>query len=270
MKFVDTHAHVFMKEMTFVANARYTPGYDAPVTRYIENLDNNGFHYGLLIQPSFLGFDNAFMIEAIAQYPQRLKGVAVVPMDISLDELKQMTKQGIIGARLNLFGAQLPDLTTKLAKIFLNNLQTVNWHLELHCPPSYLVKLLPQLQAFNIQVVIDHFGRIDPIKGVDDPDYQASLTMLNPKQHWIKVSAYYRLGKYPQSIEMARQSYRILKDKGMLNRLIWGSDWPNTQHEHEESYEGNVSAFKKIVTNENEQILIYNENPINLLMACDK
>ncbi|AWM79421.1 hydrolase [Gammaproteobacteria bacterium ESL0073] len=265
MKFVDSHAHVFTNNLNFIPTARYTPNYDATPDNYISNLTTYGFQYGLLIQPSFLGFDNSYMIAAIAQFPDRLKGVSVVPMDTSLEQLKMMKKQGIIGARLNLFGVPLPDLTTPEAKHFLHNLQAVNWHLELHCPPNFLVKLLPQLQLFDIQVVIDHFGRIDPKKGFDDPDYQTVLSLLNTKQHWVKVSGYYRLGKRPESIKLAQKAYQALKERGLLSRLIWGSDWPNTQHEADETYQGNLDAFRTIVTDPKEQQAILGDNAIKFL-----
>lgn len=269
MKFVDTHAHVFTQDLKCIPTARYTPNYDATADSYVKNLTDYGFQYGLLIQPSFLGFDNSFMIEAIRQYPDRLKGVAVVPMDISLEQLKTMKQQGIIGARLNLFGVPLPDLSSAEAKNFLHNLQAVNWHVELHCPPSYLVKLLPALAQFDLQVVIDHFGRIDPNKGFDDPDYQSVLNLLNIKQHWIKISGYYRLGKKPESIELAKKAYVALVEKGLLSRLVWGSDWPNTQHESEETYQGNLEAFKAIVNAPEEQHTILGKNAISLLMLND-
>lgn len=264
MKRIDTHAHVFVKDMQFIANARYTPSYDAPVADYIKKLNAHEIDYGLLIQPSFLGFDNTFMLDAIAQYPERLKGVAVVPMDATLNHLQQMKEKGIIGVRLNLFGVELPDLTTSEAKNFLDHLVQLKWHLEIHCPPSYLVKLLPQLNRFDVQVVIDHFGRIDPNKGFDDPDYQEVLGLVDPKKHWIKVSGYYRLGQRPSSINNAILSYQALKARGMLKRLVWGSDWPNTQHESEESYQGNLDAFGQIVTDPQEQQLILADNAMQL------
>lgn len=265
MKLVDSHAHVFTKNLNVISTARYTPTYDATAESYIKNLTSNGLYYGLLIQPSFLGFDNSFMIEAIAQYPDQLKGVAVVPMDISIAQLKTMKNQGIIGARLNLFGVPLPDLTTPEATNFLNNLVAINWHLELHCPPNYLIQLLPELKQFDLQIVIDHFGRIDPNKGFDDPDYQTVLNLLNTKQHWVKISGFYRLGKRPESIKLAKKAYNTLKEKGLLSRLIWGSDWPHTQHESEETYQSSLDTFKTIVSNTLEQQAILGKNALKLL-----
>ncbi len=61
--------------------------------------------------------------------------------------------------------------------------------------------------------MIDHFGRVDPVKGIEDPDYQKFLSLLNVKQHWIKVSGFYRLGATPSNINIAQQAYNIFKEK---------------------------------------------------------
>lgn len=264
MKFVDTHAHVFSKDATTAKNARYQPDYDATPFDYIHQLDQHHMQYGVLIQPSFLGFNNSYMIDTIKLFPDRLKGVAVVPFDSSLPELKSLSAQGIVGARLNLFGKPLPDFASNEWKSFLKNMAAVQWQVELHCPPSYHIKLLPEFEKYRIQVVIDHFGRIDPEKGFNDPDYQTFLSLLNPDQHWIKVSGYYRLGHENESITLAKQAYTALKDKGMQQRLVWGSDWPHTQHENTITYDKNVDAFHQIVTDSKERDLILTENAYRL------
>ncbi|MFI8139770.1 amidohydrolase family protein, partial [Acinetobacter baumannii] len=80
----------------------------------------------------------------------------------------------------------------------------------------------------------------------------------------IKVSGFYRLGAAPNNINTARQAYNILKEKGFLHKLIWGSDWPHTQHESLITYEEAIKAFKQIVFDKHEQCLILNQNPTEL------
>lgn len=92
-------------------------------------------------------------------------------------------------------------------------MESLNWQVELHAPPKYLIQLLPQLDEYSFDVVIDHFGRVDPVKGIEDPDYQKFLSLLNVKQHWIKVSGFYRLGAAPNNINTARQAYNNFKEK---------------------------------------------------------
>ena len=60
---IDTHAHVFARGLTLAEGRRYAPDYDAPVEDYLRRLDENGLSHGVLVQPSFLGTDNGFMLD---------------------------------------------------------------------------------------------------------------------------------------------------------------------------------------------------------------
>ena len=111
-----------------LANARrYAPGYDAPLAAYLAQLDAHGVSHGVLIQPSFLGFDNSQMLAAIAAQPQRLKGIAVVPPDMAAADLQALDRQGIVGIRLNLFGRDTPDLSGPEWRGLLSRIETLGW-----------------------------------------------------------------------------------------------------------------------------------------------
>lgn len=183
MQYIDTHAHVFSHQATFLPMACYRSDYTASVEDYIQQLDNYGFNQGVLIQPSFLGTDNSYMLAALAAHPQWLKGVAVLDNQTDTATLQALDQQGIIGVRLNLFGLPCPDLTFPEWHSFLTRLAAIHWQVEIHAPSAYLVQLLPMLKPYALEVVIDHFGRFDPHKGVDDPDYQTLLKIFNPKQY---------------------------------------------------------------------------------------
>lgn len=249
MKYIDTHAHVFSHQTNFLATARYTPSYTVNVEDYINCLDTNGFDKGVLIQPSFYGNDNSYMLEAIQRYPDRLKGIAVLDCSTDMATLLKLEKQGIVGTRLNLFGLPCPNLTDLKWQDFLSNIATLNWQVEIHAPVSYLLQLLPALNEYKINVVIDHFGRFSPNLGVKDPEYQRFLEIINPIQHWIKVSGYYRVDNN-LSIQNATEAFKLLKQYGMESRLIWGSDWPHTQFEDKISFDKSLNDFKFIVNND--------------------
>lgn len=257
---IDTHAHVFFQHDSCIATARYTPSYDADIDTFIGHLDAHGLSHAVLVQPSFFGSHNQVLLNAIQHAPERLKGIAVVENDISLNALKDLKNSGIVGIRLNLFGLPRPDLSQADWHAFLQRLEQVQFQIELHAPPAYLVALLPQLAQYHIQVVIDHFARPDPSKGLEDPDYQATLKLLNPQQHWVKVSGYYRLATCEQQLEVAQTAFAQLQSQGMLNRLLWGSDWPHTQHEQWVSYDKAMAMFKSIVPDPKQQSLILGQN----------
>ncbi|KAA0911600.1 amidohydrolase [Pusillimonas sp. ANT_WB101] len=264
LKKVDTHAHVFSLPKTLVEGARYRPDADALLDDYLAHLDQHGMDYGVLVQPSFLGFDNEQMLAAIARHPKRLKGIAVLPLDTDTSTLVALASQGIVGARLNLFGKPLPDFKLPVWQRFLAVLGDQGWQLELHCPPAYLRVLLPALHDYAGPVVIDHFGRPDPEKGTNDEDYQTVLDLLNPVMHWIKVSGYYRLGAGERGCHHAQQAYRRLVEKGMGHRLVWGSDWPHTQHGDQVNYDASVRFLDSLVSDATTRMQIMGENALNL------
>lgn len=249
MHYIDAHAHVFSHHEGFTATARYQPDYTASVEDYIEQLDKHGFSKGVLIQPSFLGTDNSYILAAILKYPERLKGIAVLDYTTELSTLQSLDKQGIVGIRLNLFGIPCPDLTSPQWKAFLTLLVDIKWQVEIHAPPAYLIQLLPILKKYAINIVIDHFGRFDPLKGVQDPEYLEFLDMLDPDQHWVKISGYYRLGA-ETGIENATAAFKLLIQRSMKDHLIWGSDWPHTQNESQMDFTKAFNVFKKAVDND--------------------
>jgi predicted TIM-barrel fold metal-dependent hydrolase len=61
----DYHAHVFAANEFHVDNPMYVPDYDATVDGYLSALRQHGLTWGTIVQPSFLGHDNTFMIDAM-------------------------------------------------------------------------------------------------------------------------------------------------------------------------------------------------------------
>src|SRR5215217_2404681 len=105
---VDTHAHVFRRGLPLADVRRYAPDYDATPEDYIKVLDGNGISHAVPVQPSFLGTDNSYLVDALHRYP-RFRGIAVVQPTTSPDELRALDKAGVVGIRLNLIGAPDPQ-----------------------------------------------------------------------------------------------------------------------------------------------------------------
>src|SRR3954453_3718265 len=110
---VDTHAHVFTRRLALAGDRRYAPSYDAPAAAYLGMLDRNGMSHGVLVQPSFLGTDNSYLLEALRREPRRLRGIAVVAPETAPNELRRLDRAGVVGLRLNLIGQPDPDLTNE-------------------------------------------------------------------------------------------------------------------------------------------------------------
>lgn len=234
---IDTHAHVFERGLPLANARRYAPTYDATLSSYLAQLDAHGVSHGVLIQPSFLGVDNSYLLAALKQAPQRLRGVAVIDPAAPDTLLTQMNTEGIVGIRLNLIGAADPQLKSPVWQAALARLHALGWHVELHVEARRLPALLQPLLEAQVNVVVDHFGRPDPALGVDDPGFAALLNAGRSRRVWVKISGAYRNGTNGRGEAIAQAAMPRLKDALGLDRLVWGSDWPHTQFEPQINYD---------------------------------
>ncbi|MCG2629670.1 amidohydrolase family protein [Bradyrhizobium sp. WYCCWR 13023] len=251
MPVIDTHAHVFHRGLKLAPGRRYAPEYDAPLSLYLEQLDHNGMSNGVLVQPSFLGTDNSYLVDCLKQTNGRLRGIAVVDPSISADELRALDKAGIVGIRLNLVGQPLPDLAASEWKGLLANLKAMGWQVEIQRNASDLAVLTPQLLDLGVTVVLDHFALPDPKLGVSDPGFQSVLKLGATRNVWVKISAPYRNG--PAGESFAKEAYPLLRSAYGLDRLLWGSDWPHTQFEATQTYAKNRQFLDILVADGRER-----------------
>lgn len=245
---IDTHAHVFARGLPMADARRYTPAYDVTVEQYIAQLDAHGMSHGVLVQPSFLGSDNRHMLAALQRYPQRLRGIAMIDADTSVAQLHALRDSGVVGIRFNLVGgAPLPDFQGDWRPA-LEQVAQLGWQVEVHREAGDLPQVLPPLLEMGLKVVVDHFGRIDPRLGVDDPGFRFLLDSGATRQVWVKLSAAYRNGGTSEGTRLAQQAWPLLRQHVGLDRLLWGSDWPHTQHEHLTRYSDSWQQFTALVS----------------------
>jgi predicted TIM-barrel fold metal-dependent hydrolase len=229
---VDTHAHVFEQGLGLAAGRRYTPDHDARLDDYLGLLDAHGVTHGVLVQPSFLGTDNTYLLRALQSRPDRLRGVAVIAPDIGQDALRRMAAAGVVGMRLNLMGLPVPPLDARPWRGLLDRINALGWHVEVHAPASRLADILPPLLAAGCDVVVDHFGRPDPLQGVADPGFAWLLRQAGSGRVWVKLSGAYRNWPPARVAQAGREAAGLLLDAYTPARLMWGSDWPHTEHRH--------------------------------------
>lgn len=266
---IDSHAHVFRRGLPLMPGARYTADYDATPADYLAQLDANGMTHGVLVQISFLGTDNSYILEAIRESKGRFKGIAVVDPAISRDEMKALDAAGIVGVRLNLVGRPIPDFTVAPWPEHLKAVAELGWQVEIHREAKDLEGIVGPLLKAGVTVVVDHFGRPDGAIGVDDPGFRYLLTQGTTKRLWVKVSAAYRNGQKEPGKDgageaVALKAYPLLRDALGLDRLLFGSDWPHTAFEKVANYGNQRSAFEQMVTSADERRQIYGANAAKL------
>ncbi|MBK5011034.1 amidohydrolase family protein [Pseudomonas sp. S60] len=241
---IDSHAHVFSRGLAMAQERRYAPDYDAPLAEYLGQLLAHGFSHGVLVQPSFLGTDNSYLLAALQAAPGQLRGVVMVEPNVQRETLDAMARLGVRGVRLNLMGQALPDFSTGAWRQLFQRIGEQGWHLELHRQVADIPALVRALQPYGLDLVIDHFGRPDARQGLGQPGFAELLTLGGLGNVWVKVSGIYRLeGSPQQNLAFARQALGALEAHFGAERLMWGSDWPHTQHEAGVSFASVVGQF---------------------------
>ena len=232
---VDTHTHVFKRDMPLVPNPRHAPTYDFTVEQLISTFDQNGVHFGVIAAASPWGDYNDYVIESLRKYPQRLRGTIIAQPSIERVVLDQMKRDGIVGVRLPFISLrELPDLDSWDYRKFLRRIADLDWHVHLHVEGARLPQLLPLLERSGVKIVIDHIGRPDSTPIADNEGFQTMVRSVEKGRTWVKLSAAYRLG--PQ----ARSQAQALCQRVGYDRMLWASDCPFVGSESEVSYQSTI------------------------------
>jgi 2-pyrone-4,6-dicarboxylate lactonase len=216
---VDTHAHVIGD--SFVAERSYTPP-PAPGQKYLEMLEATGMTYGVLVQVSVHGTDNSLLVDMLRAHPDRLRGVAVAPHDLSDRALGQLKDAGVVGLRLNTLsggGIGLEHLDS-----YEDLCAELGWHLQFLTHAASLEPVAPRLSKLRVPFVLDHMGDFDVETGPDSPGWKLMLGLMGDGA-WTKLSGGFRLSTgppYVDTIPFARSLIQLAPE-----RCVWGSDWPH-------------------------------------------
>ncbi|MDX2205018.1 MAG: amidohydrolase family protein [Hyphomicrobiaceae bacterium] len=228
---IDTHAHVFLLARPMAAARRYTPGYDAPLRAYLDVLDRHRIGQAVLVQPSFYGTDNSYLLECLSAAPTRLRGVAVLGPATTDRQLEALDSAGVVGVRFNLIGSGPERLVDPEQRQLLRRVRALGWQVEVQAEGAQWPRVLQALADHDAPIVADHFGRPDPVKGVACAGFQAILGEGGDERLYVKLSAPYRCG----GVDVQPYIDALLQRLGP-QRLLWGSDWPWTQFEAGRDY----------------------------------
>jgi len=225
---VDAHCHVFGPESRFpyAPERKYTPC-DAPKEKLFALRDYLGLDKNVIVQASCHGKDNAALVDAMENSAGRARGIAVVGEEVSDAELKAMDRAGVRGVRFN-FVKRLVDFTPRdVLERIARRIAPLGWHIVVYFEMPDLPELEPFFTALPTTVVVDHMGTPNVRKGVDDPENQRFLRMLeNYRNIWTKVTC-------PERMTIAGAPYDDVVPFGRLlverfpDRVLWGTDWPH-------------------------------------------
>jgi 2-pyrone-4,6-dicarboxylate lactonase len=228
----DTHAHIFgpADKFPYTPGRGYTPP-DAPVEIYLALLDRLGLTRGVVVQGNAHGYDNRVLLDALARFPQQLRGVAITDTRIPPATLRDWHRLGMRGLRFHLF-PQKPSYVRGVGldvfEVFRQTMAELGWGMQIFCDPQMMEGLAPTLREISraLPVIVDHYMMLPAARGVSDANFQALLKLVGDGHVHVKLSAPYRLStQFPDYADV-----RALHDalvRANPERLLWGTDWPH-------------------------------------------
>lgn len=235
MNDIDAHSHIWTPDTRhYPLAAGFRRANMEPPSFTVEELREQmqpvGVNRVVLIQMSFYGYDNRYMLDAIQKHPGMFSGVAVIDQDAWRPDLEMVSlkKQGVRGFRIYPKDQPIDHwlMSDGMHKMWATGAKE---NLSMCClmDPNGLPALDKMCREFpDTPVVIDHLCRIGVTGEIKPDDVRALCDMARHKRVTVKVSAFYALGKkqppYHDLAPLIRQVY----DAFGPERLMWASDSP--------------------------------------------
>lgn len=232
---IDAHAHVWPRmNSDFPLSEGFTAKDVIPESFTPEELLQQArpsfVQRVVLIQMSFFGFDNRYMLDCIKRYPKYFRGVGIVNHDASglRETMTNLRKEGVRGYRLY---ANAKNVSQWASSSGVNELFRIctetNQAACLLSDPDALPGIEAMVAKYpDTTVVIDHFSRIGMTGTVNRKDLDALLKLSKYKNTYVKTSAFYALGEKKAPYKDLLPMIRSLRDSFGANRLMWASDCP--------------------------------------------
>jgi predicted TIM-barrel fold metal-dependent hydrolase len=237
MGFIDAHVHVWTDDTSHYPLATGYKAEDMKPKRFTpEDLFKHTKPAGVdrinLIQMSFYGFDNRYMLDMIALHEDVFAGTAVIdPHAEAPDRLMgELAKKRVRAFRIH------PRLSKQPAAKWLEpegyaamfaagakNNQAMSCLIE----PDGLPEVDRMCRKYpDTPVIIDHLARIGMNGTIADKDVDALCGLAKHPRVLVKVGAFYALGKKkPPYTDLAPLIQKVVKAFG-AKRCMWESDCP--------------------------------------------
>ena len=224
----DVHFHVFGPPhiISYSENRRYTPP-AAPLEHYIALMDQLGIDRGVMVHPSVHADDLAVTYDTLRRASDRLRGMIRSDPKMTPADYTDLDRIGVRGLRFN-FIEEHGGVFNRAEFAAIGQLAaTANWCVCVHADGSTLAEYAEELRVCPAPVLIDHMGRVDGRKGIEQPAFQTILQLMDEPNLWIKISGADRMMSRGSTFEQVVPFARSLVARAP-DRVVWGTDWPHS------------------------------------------
>jgi 2-pyrone-4,6-dicarboxylate lactonase len=225
----DAHVHVMGPGSRFPFAAVKLTKSDAPKEKLFALHAFLGIEHCVIVHTTSHGYDNSATADALAAKGGAYRGIALVPTTVADAELKRLDGLGFCGARFHYMPHIDKGASIDEAIAFGQRLAGIGWHLQIHMDASLIEQLAPAIRRSPVPVVIDHMGRIDASRDLEQKPFRNLLSLMQDRNVWVKVSGSDRATRqgppYADAVPFARKLVAKFGD-----RVVWGTDWPHPNH----------------------------------------
>jgi len=263
---VDAHCHVFGPGdiFPFAPERKYTPC-DASREQLFALRDFLGFEKNVVVQATCHGADNSALLDVLENSDDRARGVVTVEPDVTHQELERMHQLGVRGVRFNYVKRLVNPKPDDYYRQIIEKIKPLGWHVVLYFEPADLVERWNFFTSLGVTIVVDHMGRPDVTKPLDNPEFGLFQKFMRENDVWAKVSCPDRLTVsgsplYQDVIPFAKSVVEEFPD-----RVLWGTDWPHPNMKKEMPDDGILVDFVPsiaVTAQLQEQLLVTNPNKL--------
>lgn len=152
----DAHLHIIDPTHPLVANNGYLPG-PFTVADYTKRVEGLGIAGGAVVSGSFQGFDQDYLIAALAELGPSWAAVTQIPVDTTDSRILELAEAGVRAVRFNVArggSAALSDLDSFARRVH----HLAGWHTELYIDARTIDDDLAVRIGSLPAASIDHLG----------------------------------------------------------------------------------------------------------------
>ena len=239
MPIIESHVHVWTldaERYPWSSNTASPPTESATAEELLQTLDENGVSGAVLVQPIYYEWDNSYIADCLARYPDKFAGICLVdPEQPDAPDRYQYwsEEKGFCGVRLrpchDRNSAWLSDPATfplweRLRE--LNGTVIVLSHIE------QLAMLATPAERFpEVPIVIDHMAWPPVDEGPEGGNLQHLLRLARFPNVYVKITAPWAIAREDEHpYRSAEPIFRRVFETFGPQHCMWGTDWPHVRH----------------------------------------
>jgi predicted TIM-barrel fold metal-dependent hydrolase len=232
---VDTHVHVWEIDPPCYPIGPTAPNWtampDEPGTadELLAEMDANGVDWTVLVQTSWSTWDNGYIADSVARFPQRFVGHGLLdPLAADNADLARywMLERGLVGFRFH--PMYYPDHAVLLRaenRALWEELETLGAIVQFHlrAGDAYQVAEIAARHA-RLRLIVDHMGYPDLDQGM--AAFQPIIDLAAAPNIWLKLSDVAGRSRVSYPYADVHSYIRALLDAFGAARTVWGTGYP--------------------------------------------